>query len=170
MHARRLVAVLLLAWFAVVGVDFFIHAGVLARLYVDAGPFVLPAERAFALIPVGYLSYLVLTGLLLWLATSLGVRGWKPGLVFGLKCGGLLGLSTALGLISIAAASPILLIGWGIAQAVEVSIAGLVIGGGLGPGPIRRLAVGVLLTLLVLIVVTMALQTLGVAPPMRVKG
>jgi hypothetical protein len=47
-----LVAALLLAWIAVTGVDFFIHAGILAGLYADAGPFVLPPERAFALIPM----------------------------------------------------------------------------------------------------------------------
>jgi hypothetical protein len=161
---------LLLAWFAVIGVDFFIHAGVLARLYVDAGPFVLPPERAFALIPIGYLSYLALVGLMVWLAVNLGVRSWRQGLVFGLKCGVLLGLSFALGLLSIAAARPLLLIGWGIAQAVEMGVAGLVIGRALGSGPNRGLITGVLVMIVVLITATMVLQALGIAPPMRARG
>jgi len=49
------------AWVLSLGFDLFLHAGLLARLYVEPGPFLLPPMVAFRRIPLGYLSFLVLT-------------------------------------------------------------------------------------------------------------
>ena len=60
-----------LAWFLSLGVDLFLHAGVLARLYVTPGPFILPADAAFRRIPLGYLAFLLLVSALFWLCRRL---------------------------------------------------------------------------------------------------
>ncbi|NOR83586.1 MAG: hypothetical protein GQ526_08850 [Ardenticatenales bacterium] len=81
---RRLVGVTLLAWFAVLGFDFLLHGGLLARLYAEPSPFLLPAEDAFRLIPLGYLSFLVFIILLVWLMVRRKIGGASRGLLFGL--------------------------------------------------------------------------------------
>ena len=57
----RPVPTVLVAWFLSVGVDLFLHGGLLARLYSVPSGFVLPADQAFRRIPLGYLAFLVLT-------------------------------------------------------------------------------------------------------------
>ena len=59
-HTGHLVKIGLLAWLAVIGFDLFLHAGVLAGIYSEPSPFLLPPEEAFRLIPLGYLSFLML--------------------------------------------------------------------------------------------------------------
>ena len=48
----------LLSWLAMIGVDFLLHAGLLASWYVEPHPFLLPPTAAFARIPLGYMSFL----------------------------------------------------------------------------------------------------------------
>jgi hypothetical protein len=116
--ALRLVGVTLLAWFAVLGFDFFLHGGLLARLYAEPSPFLLPAEDAFRLIPLGYLSFLVFIILLVWLMVRQNIGGGSRGLVFGLQVGALVWGSLVLGLLSISTASLALMAGWFIGQTV----------------------------------------------------
>ena len=54
---RSLILLTLLGWLSMIGFDFFLHAGLLARLYLIPSPFLLPATTTFRLIPVGYLSF-----------------------------------------------------------------------------------------------------------------
>ena len=56
---RSLILLTLLGWLSMIGFDFFLRGGVLARLYLTPSPFLLPATSAFSLIPVGYLSLYV---------------------------------------------------------------------------------------------------------------
>jgi uncharacterized membrane protein len=63
----RLTGITVLAWLCVIGFDFLLHASILAPLYANPHPFLLPPERAFVLIPVGYLSFLILVILVVWL-------------------------------------------------------------------------------------------------------
>jgi hypothetical protein len=44
-----------LGWLAMIGVDFFLHAGLLAPLYDWDSPFLLRPDEAFVRIPIGYL-------------------------------------------------------------------------------------------------------------------
>jgi hypothetical protein len=57
---KRLSAIALLSWLSLVGFDFFLHAGLLARLYIKPSPFLLPPMEAFIRIPFGYMSILLL--------------------------------------------------------------------------------------------------------------
>ena len=67
------------AWVLSIGFDLFLHAGVLAHLYAEPSPFLLPAEEAFRRIPLGYLTFLVLSAALFWLLRRLDVRGALAG-------------------------------------------------------------------------------------------
>ena len=139
---------------------FFLHAGLLARLYVEPSPFLLPPERAFALIPVGYLSFLGLTILLIWLMARLGIQGWRQGAVFGLKLGALTWGALVVGLLSISTASLALLIGWFLGQTIELGIAG----SGFKGVRLGRLFLQVLALVIGAFAITILLQTLGLAP------
>ena len=142
----------LLAWLAMIGFDFFLHAGVLAPLYAAPGTFLLPPERAFALIPLGYLSFLGLAILLTWLMTKLSLHTWQKGMLFGAQLGLLAWGSLVLGLYSISTASPLLLLGWWFGQTIELALAGAVVGQGLKTRKLGRL----FLIVLVLVIIAFA--------------
>jgi hypothetical protein len=139
---------------------FFLHAGVLARLYVEPSPFLLSPERAFALNPVGHLSFLGLTILLIWLMVRLGIQGWRQGAVFGLKLGALTWGALVVGLLSISTASLALLIGWFLGQTIELGVAG----SGFKGVRLGRLFLQVLALVIGAFAITILLQTLGLAP------
>ena len=151
----------LLALLSVIGFDLFLHAGVLASLYARTSPFLLPQEEAFRLIPLGYLSFLVLIILLVWLMTRLDIVGWRAGLVFGLKIGAIIWGALVLGLLSISTASVSLLVGWFLGQTVELGIAGMVIGSGLSTNRLRSLLVKVVIFFVVMVVLAILLQNIG---------
>ncbi len=159
----RLLAVGLLALVATIGFDLFLHAGILAKLYSTDSPFLLSSEQAFRRIPLGYLSFAILTGLLLWLMVMIRIRGWRRGLAFGAAFGALAWGSLTLGLYSIATASPELLIGWFLGQTVELGVAGMVVGSGLGANRVRPLLVRVLIFFLLTLVLAIVLQNILVS-------
>jgi len=160
-HTGHLVKIGLLAWLAVIGFDLFLHAGILAGLYSKPSPFLLSPEDAFRLIPVGYLSFLVLIILLIWLMSRLVIVGWKSGLVFGLKVGAIIWGALSLGLLSISTASPILLLGWFLGQTVELGLAGMVLGSGLATSRLRSLLVKVIVFFIVMVALAILLQNIG---------
>jgi len=151
----------LLAWLSMIGFDFFLHAGALAHLYLEPSPFLLPPERAFTLIPVGYLSFLGLAILLTWLMARLGIQGWCQGGVFGLQLGSFALGAFVLGLLSISTATPALLAGWFFGQTLELGIAGMVVGSGFAVPRLGRLFVKVLAFVIGAFALTVALQNVG---------
>ncbi len=165
---KRRVGLIFISWLSMIGFDLFLHAGLLARLYTKPSPFLLPADQAFLRIPLGYLSFLVLAIVLIWFMESRKVVGWKDGLIFGLKFGALLWLASTLGLYSISTAGWDLLLGWGIGQALELGIAGIVIGLGLAGKRLSRLVLWVVVFVVVMVIITIILQTVGFAPPMKI--
>lgn len=166
---RRIVALGVLVWISMVAVDFFLHAGLLARLYAQPSPFLLSPEGAFALIPVGYLSFALLAGLVVWLAVALNIAGAGSGFWLGLRVGVLIWGALGLGLVSISTAPPALLLGWFAGQAVEMGIGGAVAGYGLRATRLKPLALRVGLLVVASIVLTIVLQTLGLAPAARIR-
>lgn len=124
--AGRSAAVLSMAaaWALSIGIDLFLHAGLLARLYVEPSPFLLPAQDAFRRIPLGYLTFLILTVGLFWLLRRLRIRGFTAGFRLAAVAGAVVWGAPVLGLYSISTANPGLLIGWWIGQTVELSVAG----------------------------------------------
>ncbi len=166
---RRLVGLAALVWLSMIAVDFFLHAGLLARLYTQPSPFLLPPQAAFVLIPLGYLSFLLLAALVVWLAATLHVAGARPGFLFGLKLGALIWAALVMGLASISTAPPAILLGWFGGQTIEMGIGGAVAGYGLYSARLRPLVLRVGLMLLGSITITILLQTLGLAPATTVR-
>jgi hypothetical protein len=167
--ARRIALTVVLGWLAMLGFDFFLHGGLLAGLYVQPDPFVLPPAYAFPLIPVGYLSYLLLSGTLVWLMVGLSIAGEREGALFGLKLGALVWGALVLGLASISTASLALLGGWFAGQTAELTLAGYFVGGAVAGGSLKRLFRNVIVLIVVLAIATIALQSLGIAPTIRVQ-
>jgi hypothetical protein len=156
----HLVKVALLAWLSVIGFDFVLHASLLAPLYTQPHPFLLSPERAFALIPLGYLSFLILVILLIWLMVKLDRSSWKAGFLFGIQLGALVWGALVLSLLSISTAPPSLMIGWYIGQTLELGLAGLVAGAGLGTASLRRLAAWVVSFFLAAFITGVLIQNL----------
>lgn len=155
-----LVKIGILAFIATIGFDLFFHAGILNPLYSNSNSFLLAPEESFRRIPLGYLSFAILTALVLWLMLRLEIQGWRRGLVFGLILGALVWGSLALGLFSISTASPILLISWFLGQTVELGIGGMVIGSGLATNRLRSLLVKVAIFFTVSVVLAIVLQNI----------
>ena len=158
------------AWLLSLAFDVFLHAGVLARLYARPGPALLPPGEAFARIPLGYASFLVLTLALWWLLRRLDVRGALDGARAGLFSGLVLWGAWTLGLYSISRFPAALLGGWWLGQAAELALAGAVLGAANAGMSRGKLFVKVTLAVVVLLVATVALQALGLAPPMETVG
>jgi hypothetical protein len=166
----RVVALIFLAWLCMVSVDFLAHAGLLASLYTQSSPFLLSPTTAFALIPLGSLSLLLLGVLLTWLMIRLKVVGWRAGALFGVKLGGLMWGALVLGLLSISTAGVLLLVGWLVGQTVELGIAGAVVGSGLEGRRVRWLLAAAVGLLMLCASATILLQSLGVVPTIRLPS
>ena len=84
MKLRPTRGVIVAAWLLSIAFDFLLHGGVLARLYLSDSPFLLPPESALARIPLGYLSFLILTvGLACWASKDAWRAEIVPLLLFG---------------------------------------------------------------------------------------
>lgn len=158
---KRIIAVGFLSWLTMLGVDFLIHGGLLENLYAQATPFLLPPLEAFRKIPIGYLSFLLIAVLLLWLMLRIGIAGWRGGLVFGLQLGLLTWGALILGLVSISSAPLNLMIGWWLGQSFELGIAGAVAGYGLEAERLRNLVLGVIGLVIASVLITVILQNIN---------
>ncbi|MCR4341243.1 MAG: hypothetical protein NUW01_15305 [Gemmatimonadaceae bacterium] len=156
------------AWILSVAFDLFLHGGLLARLYMAPSPFLLPLEDAFRRIPLGYAAFLGLTIALYWLLARLGVRGWRAGIRYGSIVGAIVWGALVIGLYSISTASMPLLAGWWIGQAVELGLAGGVLGAAAAGTPLKRIWTVVAAAAVALVIATIALQSVGLAPAMKV--
>lgn len=165
----RGVKLVLLAWLAMLGFDFFLHGGLLARLYTTPSPFLLSPMESFRRIPIGYLSFLIAAGFLVWLTSRMGIRGPGEGLKFGAVLGGVMWFSLAIGLYSISTARPLLLAGWAVGQTVEMAYAGAVVGYGAKRASLRKPFVWVLATSFVLVILTIVMQSTGLAPAIVIE-
>lgn len=150
------------------GIDVYLHGGLLARLYVEPSSFLLPAEDAFRRIPLGYLTFLILTIGLFWLFRRLHVRGAAAGFRLGAVAGAVAWGALVLGLYSISTASPSLLAGWWMGQSVELAFAGAVLGAVTDGVSLKRVWAIVGVAVVALAAATVALQSMGLAPAMKV--
>ena len=163
---KRYVQLTLLVWITLIGVDFFLHGGIFSKNYVQESPFLLPALEAFRRIPYGYLALLGTTALLVWIFGRANVKGWRNGLGVGLSLGFVMAFSSSAGLYSISTARIQLLASWFVIQVIETAIACVVIGQGLFVSNLRRLTIIVIIGVILLFVVTVAMQSFGLASPM----
>lgn len=157
------------AWILSVAFDLFLHGGLLARLYVEPGPFLLSPEDAFRRIPFGYLAFLILTVGLFLLLRRLGVCGAASGFRHGVGAGAVVWGAHAIGLYSISTAPVPLLAGWWIGQTIELGLAGAVLGAAADGVSLKRIWLMVAAASLIFVGVTVTLQSLGFAPAVKVS-
>lgn len=155
------------AWLAMLGFDFFLHAGVLAGIYTRESQFLLSPLEAFRRIPVGYLSFLITALFLVWLSMRLDVRDAREGFLLGLGLGLVMWASLGLGMYSITTAQPITLISWALGQTLEMALAGGLVGMALRQGTLRRAFFIAAISGVLLVLATIVLQSLGVVPSTR---
>ena len=161
---RRLVRIIALAWFAVVSLDFFLNAGLLARFYQWDLPGFLPPLKMFQLIPLGYAAFLLWSILLVWLMTRLSIGGFRAGAGFGLKVGVLLAAAGFCGELSIFAFPAKMLLIWMVVNTLSFTVGGAVAGAGLAAPRLRPLVLGVVALFLVCLVGGLVLQNFGPNP------
>ncbi|MHA2109052.1 MAG: hypothetical protein ACW99R_15215 [Candidatus Hodarchaeales archaeon] len=162
------VGLILISWMAFIGIDFLWHAGILAGLYTQSNPALLEAWELFVRIPFGYLSFLVFVTLIYWLSLYMDISDWKNGMLFGIKFGVILGLATTLGQYSILTVDPVMMIGWGLGQTTQFMIIGGIIGTANSGISLKRLFSFVVILVIILVLLTIFLQIIGLAPPMVV--
>jgi hypothetical protein len=155
------------AWFLSLGFDLFLHGGLLAKLYLSPAPFLLAPVDAFRRIPLGYLAFLILTISLAWLIDRLDLRGVAAGFRFGLASGAVVWGAFVVGLYSISTASLPLLAGWWVGQALELGIAGAVLGAFRDSAPLKRIWLLTIGGVFAFVLATILLQSLGIAPAMK---
>jgi hypothetical protein len=161
--ARR-IAVVLIVWLAMVGLDFVLNAGLFAGIYGAGGPFMLAPLEAFRRIPFGYLAFLILAAGVVELTVRLRITRIADGIRLGLVSGATLAASWGLGLYSIATVSP--------SQALALAaiwLALLVVAGGVAAAGVRRaslrgLALRVAGADVLGAITVVALQSFGVIP------
>jgi hypothetical protein len=156
------------AWLLSLGIDLLLHGGLLAGLYLQESPFILGPEAAFRRIPFGYFTFLVLTASLYWLLDRLRVRGAMDGLRYGSTAAAIVWGALMIGLYSITTAPVSLLAGWWAGQTLELGLAGAMLGAAAAGLPARRMWSIVAVVVFGCIVVTVALQSLGLAPAMKI--
>jgi hypothetical protein len=170
LRASRMVLSVAAAWLLSLGFDFFLHGGLLARLYVEPSPFLLGPEDALRRIPLGYLTFLILTVALYWFLRRLEVRGAAAGFRYGAAAGAVIWGALVIGLYSITTGRPTVLAAWWIGQTIELGLAGAVIGAGEAGAPLRRIWTIVAAAVLVLAAVTIVLQSTGLAGVSSSRG
>jgi hypothetical protein len=164
---RRLIIITLLSWLSQIIFDFFLYAGLFAKLLIESRAAFLPPEELFKRIPLGYLSYLITSGMLVWLMVRLGISGWKQGALFGLKIGAFLSCSYVVGMASGFPIKPALLIAILFGSTAQSAIAAGVIGSGVSGARLGRLSLKLVAFLILVLIAYFLLQSLGLAPPMQ---
>jgi hypothetical protein len=165
---KRLIQITALAWFAVIGLDFFLDAGLLARFYRWDLPGFLPPLKMFQFIPFGYAAFLLWTILLVWLMTRLSISGFRAGAIFGLKVGVLLAAAGFFGQLSVFAFPARMLLLWLVANTSIFTIAGAVAGAALAAQRLRPIAHRVLALVLLCLVGGIVLQNIGPNPAAKI--
>ena len=160
----RPIPTVLLAWLAMLGWDFFLHAGLLARFYIAESPFLLLPAQAFSRIPLGYAAFLLLAIALVWLMPRFQIASWQAAFAFGLKFGALVWGALLLGLLSITTIENPLAAAWFFGQVLELGIGAAVIYWAANRDSLRSLTWRLLIMMLALVLVTVVMQSMGLAP------
>ncbi|HUI57140.1 MAG TPA: hypothetical protein VLY04_19325 [Bryobacteraceae bacterium] len=161
---KRLVQATALAWFAIIGLDLLMNAGLFAPFYRWDQPGLLPPLKMFQYLPLGYAAFLLWSIALAWLVLRTRSYGIAAGARFGAILGGLLGAAALVGWLSIFAFPPLMLFLWALDHAVCFTAAGAVIGGSLSAPRLRPMVRRVFVLVGLCVAVTIAMQSLGLAP------
>jgi hypothetical protein len=158
---KRFAAATGIAWFSFVCIDFFTHASLLAPFWRrEYAAFKSPHEL-FALIPYGYVSFLLLTLLFGWLYVRLHTHGVADGVRFGLAFGALFAASTFLAWYSALAIPAVFTFLIAVVYATEITAVGFVYGFLLHTASFRKRAWGVIAVCFFMLVASVVLQSMS---------
>ncbi|MBT4711312.1 MAG: hypothetical protein HOB82_07275 [Alphaproteobacteria bacterium] len=164
-HPRLHLGILIvLAWLAVIGLDFLLNAGIFATVFAEDWEFLLSPQDLFRRIPLGYGAFLVLAILVAWvLGRSAGAAPMNAlaGVRVGVRVGLFVGAAGALGLASISPAPMGILVAWFFSYFLGAGVAGTVLGAGMGGMRIRALAPRVGGFFVACVAVAIGIQNLG---------
>ena len=146
------------------GFDFFLHGGLLARFYFAEDSFILSPLEAFRRIPIGYLGFLLLAIFLVWVLPFFKPDNWKQAFWLCIKLGTILWGGFLLGLISISSISLNLAFAWFLGQTIELGIGGVVVAMASEGPSLRRITLIVVSFVILAIAATIVLQSTGVVP------
>lgn len=163
-------SLILISWCAFIGLDFLFHAGLLATLYIQPNPAILDANQAFLRIPFGYLSFLVSVIIFYWLFQFTGVNEWRNGMLFGLKYGVLISVASTFAQYSILTVEFVMLIGWGVAQILEFTLIGGIIGAAHSGNSLKKIFTFVVAFVIFVVIFVIILQNVGLAPAMKTNS
>jgi hypothetical protein len=138
--AKRFILTTFLAWLVFLVLDFLAHAVLLNSFWAQDQAALKSQGELFRLIPLGYLSFLILTLLFGWLYTRLFKTDGdvKKGLAFGAIFGGLFALSNFFGWYSFLNLPTLFLFLASLVYFVEISGVGFVFGYLLHPASIKK--------------------------------
>jgi hypothetical protein len=158
------VRVSLIAWLAMLGVDFLLNGAIFARLYVSGGAFILAPSDAFRRIPLGYVAFLIIAVALVEFAYRLGVTGLRGGIELGLSVGAVIGVSWSLSSYSITTIPGQTAIAFAVIW-IALVVTGLATAAtGLARPRLRGLALAVGVFDAVCVALVIALQSFGIVP------
>ena len=154
----------MVAWLAMLGLDFLLNGALFARMYQGGGAFFLDPGEAFRRIPVGYVAFLILAIAIVEIANRLHVSSFAKGIRLGLAMGGVLAAVWSLSLVSIARLDTLVALAFAVIWLALVVLGSAVAASGLARPSLRRLAFGVAAFDVVCVVTVIALQSFGVVP------
>lgn len=157
-----------LAWLAILGLDFLLNGAVFAAMYQRSDPFLLAPTEAFRRILIGYLAFLLLAFGIVEAAHRLGITRVREGALFGLALGGVVGLVWALSLYSVTTVAAPVAAAFAVIWLAIITVGAAVGAAGLGSTSWQRLAALVAAFDIVCIVAVIALQTFGAVPTIKV--
>ena len=164
---KEVILPILFSWVFMIATDFFIHGGILAKFYMEESPFTLDPLTAFQRIPLGYFSFLLMAILLYWFFQLEENITPRKGFINGIKLGGLIWMSFALGLYSISTANLTLLIGWLIGQTIEMGIGGYVLAMLIKNPNYKKTFIYLVIYFVIIIIITVTMQNSGLAPSLK---
>jgi len=158
------VQVALVAWLAMLGLDFLLNGAVFAGIYQGGGPFLLAPMDAFRRIPIGYLAFLCLALGIVELTYRLGVSQAAAGLRLGLMLGAVAGVVSSLGLYSIATIEPMVALVFALVWFALIALGSAIAARGLARRSLRGLVIRVAAFDVFCVATVVALQSFGVVP------
>lgn len=164
MTVSRRMRVALVAWLAMLGLDFLLNGALFAGMYQEGGPFFLAPSEAFRRIPLGYLAFLVLAIAIVEIANRLRLVTFVDGVRLGLAIGGVLAAVWSLSLFSVATLSAMGALTFAVIWLALLVMGSAIAALGLARVSLRRLAVGVAAFDVFCVASVIALQSFGVVP------
>ena len=139
-NKTRFILATVIAWLFFLMLDFLAHATLLNLFWAKEYPALKVKEELFRLIPLGYLSFLILTLLIGWVYIRFYREGGtaKKGLSFGAVFGGLFALVTFLSWYSVLNLPVLFVLLISVVYFVEIAAVGFVYGYLLPPESVKK--------------------------------